>query len=62
MQIHSCLCSLDGMCNIIVVAIFLEIFFVFLPVLNVNGCEGFTHPWEGRDALGEGVSWAQQCS
>ena len=28
----------------------------------VNRCEGFTHLWEGRDALGEGVSWAQQCS
>ena len=28
----------------------------------VNGCEGLNHPWEGREALGEGASWAQQCS
>ena len=28
----------------------------------MNGCEGFTHHWEGRDSFGEGVSWAQKCS
>ena len=28
----------------------------------VHGFEGFTHPLEGREALGEGLSWAQHCS
>ena len=33
--------------------------FVVNYCLNVSvncdfGCEGFTHPWEGREALGEG--------
>ena len=27
-----------------------------------HGCEGFTHPSEGREALGEGISWDQHCS
>ena len=33
--------------------------FVVVSYLNMSvdcdyGCEGFTHPWEGREALGEG--------
>ena len=31
--------------------------FLFLLTVSVEcayGCEGFTHPWEGREALGEG--------
>ena len=47
--------------------LFLKIFFGFYFLLDflvecVHGCEGFTHPWEGREALGEGLSWAQHCS
>ena len=35
------------------------LFLLFGFCLNVSvecvyGCEGFTHPWEGREALGEG--------
>ena len=37
-------------------------FLCFLLRFFVNGCGGFNHPREGRDALGEGVSWAQQFS
>ena len=33
-----------------------------LNVECVHGCEGFTHPWEIREALGEGISWVQHCS
>ena len=41
---------------------FIEIFFVFLLGLFVNGREDFTHPWEGRDTFSEGIIWAQQYS
>ena len=37
---------------------FICFFVVVVSCLNVSvdcdGCEGFTHPWEGREALGEG--------
>ena len=37
--------------------------FVVDSCLNVSvyfdfGCEGFIHPWEGREALVKGISWA----
>ena len=38
---------------------FLHFSLFCLNVEFVHGCEGFTHTWEGREALGEGVSWAQ---
>ena len=59
-------------CGNVNVLCVLEIFFGFCFLLDfscfnvsvecVHGFEGFTHPWEGREALGEGLSWAQQCS
>ncbi len=45
---------------VIVAFAFLLIFLVVQWML-LFGCEGFIHPWEGREVLGEGVSWAQQC-
>ena len=37
--------------------------FVVVSCLNVSvdckyGCEGFTHPWEGREPWVKGISWA----
>ena len=45
--------------SLLLLCLFLHFFFVVVSCLNVSvdcnyGCEGFTYPWEGREALGEG--------
>ena len=41
-------------CAIVLMDFSLSSFLVFL-CMNVNGCEGFTHPWEGREPWVKGL-------